>query len=60
MTKYLKNAQDNIEQGMRGFKDGSLNSGRNGICEAKEAGLKVPVKKLTSDISEMYKYMYFY
>lgn len=60
MAKYSKKAQNKIEEVMQEFKAGTLKSGRNGgnnkvknrkqaiaigISEAKEAGLKVPVKK---------------
>ena len=60
MARYSKKAQDKIEEVMLEFKKGTLKSGRNGengkvtnrkqaiaigISEAKEAGLKVPVKK---------------
>lgn len=57
MAKYSKKAQDKIEEVMHEFKEGTLESGKNGkvtsrkqaiaigISEAKEAGLKVPVQK---------------
>jgi len=60
MAKYSKKAQDKIEEVMHEFKEGTLQSGKNGvngtvtnrkqaiaigISEAKDAGLKVPVKK---------------
>ncbi len=62
MAKYSKKAQDIIEEVMHEFKEGTLNSGKNGkngkvtnrkqaiaigISEAKEAGLKVPTQKAT-------------
>ena len=60
MAKYSKKAQEKIGIVMHEFKDGTLKSGKDGkngkvtsrkqaiaigISEAKEAGLKVPVKK---------------
>ena len=57
MAKYSENAQNKIGKVMHEFKEGTLNSGKNGkvtsrkqaiaigISEAKEAGLKVPSKK---------------
>ena len=62
MAKYSEKAQDKIEKVMHEFKKGTLKSGKNGkngkvtsrkqaiaigISEAKEAGLKVPLKKAT-------------
>jgi Family of unknown function (DUF6496) len=60
MSKYSERAQNKIEKVMHEFKEGTLKSGRDGkggivksrkqaiaigISEAKEAGLKVPLKK---------------
>ena len=60
MAKYSKKAQDKISEVMQEFKDGTLESGKNGsggkvksrkqaiaigISEAREAGLKVPPEK---------------
>ena len=60
MAKYSKKAQDKISEVMHEFKDGTLESGKNGsggkvksrkqaiaigISEAREAGLKVPPEK---------------
>ena len=60
MAKYSKKAQNKIETVMHEFKEGTLKSGKDGkngkvtsrkqaiaigISEAKEAGLKVPLKK---------------
>jgi hypothetical protein len=62
MTKYSEKAQKKIEKVMHEFKEGTLESGSNGIggkvtnrkqaiaigiSEAKEAGLKVPRKKVS-------------
>ena len=56
MTKYLKKAQEKIEEVMHEFKEGKLKSSSGkkvkdrkqalaiGISEAKEKGLKVPDK----------------
>ena len=61
MARYSKKARIKITEVMREFKEGTLKSGRNGengkvtnrkqaiaigISEAKEAGLKVPSKKV--------------
>ena len=63
MAKYSKKSQEKIEKVMHEFKDGTLKSGKDGkngkvtsrtqaiaigISEAKEAGLKVPSKKVES------------
>ena len=60
MAKYSKKAQEKISEVMQEFKDGTLESGKNGsggkvksrkqaiaigISEAREAGLKVPPEK---------------
>lgn len=60
MSKYSKKSQEKIEEVMHEFKEGTLNSGKDGkggkvtnrkqaiaigISEAKEAGGKVPAAK---------------